>query len=120
MNKPFELFICCLGNGLTVCNKAVEKNGDYEKIAHIGNNGKIKWYVSEYYVPTEDKKQIENAAHRQREKYLQWWNGLTIGAKYEYLLNNIPHTTFMEIVKDKNSTMKQKVEKLEKSIFNFI
>ena len=27
--KDFELFMCCLGNGLTVCNKAIEKNGEY-------------------------------------------------------------------------------------------
>ena len=26
--KKFELFICSLGNGLTICNKAVMENGD--------------------------------------------------------------------------------------------
>lgn len=28
--KKFELFMCCLGNGTTICNKAVEEYGDYK------------------------------------------------------------------------------------------
>lgn len=31
MKRKFELFYICLGNGITVCNKAVEENGDYKK-----------------------------------------------------------------------------------------
>lgn len=41
--KKFELFMGCLGNEITVCNKAVEENGDYKIIAHIANCGKITW-----------------------------------------------------------------------------
>lgn len=41
----FELFLGCLGNGITICNKAVLENGDYKPIAHIRDNGNIKWYV---------------------------------------------------------------------------
>ena len=26
----FELFMCCQGNGITLCNKAVEENYDYK------------------------------------------------------------------------------------------
>ena len=53
--KKFELFMGCLGNGITVCNKAVQENGDYKKIAHIGETGKIKWYVDPAsYVPGND------------------------------------------------------------------
>lgn len=29
----FELFLGCLGNGITVCNKAVMAAGDYKNIA---------------------------------------------------------------------------------------
>lgn len=39
--KKFELFMCCLGNGTTICNKAVEEYGDYKIIAHIADCGKI-------------------------------------------------------------------------------
>lgn len=31
MAGKFELFCGCLGNGTTVCNKAVTENGDYKK-----------------------------------------------------------------------------------------
>lgn len=31
MKRKFELFYGYLGNGTTVCNKAVEENGDYKK-----------------------------------------------------------------------------------------
>ena len=109
----FELFMGCLGNGITVCNKAVEEYGDYKIIAHIGNNGKIKWYVSEDYTPEEDKKRVEHVAQEQRKKYLLWWNSLSNEQKYEKLLNMISHSDFMELVRDKESTIEQKVAKLE-------
>lgn len=56
--SKFELFLCCLGNGVTVCNKAVTENNDYKTIAHISNNGIIKLYVSADYIPSEDMKRI--------------------------------------------------------------
>lgn len=60
--KNFELFMCCLGNGLTVCNKAVEEHGDYKQIAHISPAGNIKWYVPCGYVPGPDLLRIEHTA----------------------------------------------------------
>ena len=33
--KKFELFMCCLGDGATVCNKAGKEQGDYKMIAEI-------------------------------------------------------------------------------------
>lgn len=44
--ENFELFLGCLGNGITVCNKSVEENGAYKTIAHIAECGKITWYVN--------------------------------------------------------------------------
>ena len=49
MAGKFELFYGCLGNGTTVCNKAVEENGDYKKIAHISEGGNIRLYVCLLY-----------------------------------------------------------------------
>lgn len=60
--KNFELFMCCQGNGLTVCNKAVEEHGDYKQIAHISPAGNIKWYVPCGYVPGPDLLRIEHTA----------------------------------------------------------
>lgn len=41
MSEKFELFMCCLENGVTVCNKAVMENNDYKIIAHISQCGNI-------------------------------------------------------------------------------
>lgn len=58
----FELFMGCLGNGLTVCNKAVMEHGDYKQIAHVSPAGNIKWYVPIGYVPGPDLLRIEHTA----------------------------------------------------------
>lgn len=62
--KNFELFMCCLGNGTTVCNKAVMEHNDYKYIAHISNAGNIKLYVDEDYIPAEDMKRIKAYADK--------------------------------------------------------
>ena len=68
--KKFELFMGCLGNGTTVCNKAVEENGDYKTVAHISDHGVIKLYVPESYIPAEAMVKIKNIATRDREKFM--------------------------------------------------
>lgn len=44
--KNFDLFLGCLGNGITVCNKAVSEHGDYKRVAHISPAGNVRLYVS--------------------------------------------------------------------------
>lgn len=66
--KDFELFIGYLGNGATVCNKAVEENGDYKTIAHISVAGNIKLYVKPSYIPTEEMEKIEEVAARHKKE----------------------------------------------------
>lgn len=41
----FDIGMGYLGNGLTVWNRAVEENGDYQTIAHISSEGEIRYYV---------------------------------------------------------------------------
>lgn len=62
--KDFELFMGCLGNGITWCNKAVEEHGDYKKIAHISTMGNIKFYVNENYIPQDALDTIRENARR--------------------------------------------------------
>lgn len=70
MTGKFELFYGCLGNGTTVCNKAVTENGDYKKIAHISEGGNIQLYVAESYIPTaEMKKNQSDGEQRQSGIY---------------------------------------------------
>ena len=113
MKGKFELFMCCLGNGVTVCNKAVMEYGDYKHIAHISDNGKIKLYVSESYIPVEDMKRIEQVATKQRQKFMTYWNKLTDIQKYEKLLDSLTMSEFAEITKDKENTLVDKIKRLE-------
>lgn len=43
--RKFDLGAGHLGNGIVVWNRAKEVHGDYEKIAHIDRDRKIKYYV---------------------------------------------------------------------------
>jgi hypothetical protein len=48
------------GNGLSVWNRAVMKNGDYKKIAHISVEREITWYVKR--IPQEVRAHVEKLA----------------------------------------------------------
>ena len=113
MKGKFELFMGCLGNGITVCNSAVEESGDYKHIAHISDNGKIKLYVSEGYIPVEDMQRIERTATEQRKTFLNEWNKQPDIRKYEKLLDMCCHSDFMEIAHNKEITLAEKVKRLE-------
>lgn len=112
--KSFELFGGCLGNGTTVCNKAVMENGDYKKIAHISDGGRIKWYVKnpESYVPANDMKIIQDWADAANKKFMEEWNRLPDIKKFEKMLDRIPYSVWPSL---KNCTdLHEKVQLLEK------
>ena len=113
MKGKFELFMCCLGNGVTVCNKAVMEYGDYKHIAHISDSGKIKLYVSESYIPVEDMRRIEQAAAEQRKTFLNEWNKQSYISKYDKLLDMCSHSDFMEIAHNRELSLAEKVKRLE-------
>lgn len=113
MNKKFKLFMCCLGNGITVSNSAVEEHGDYKQIAHISDEGIITYYVTEGYIPDDSLRVIEREANIQKQKFLSYWNSLTNVQKYEKLLDRMPLCDFLEVCKDKSHSLAEKVKKLE-------
>lgn len=89
--KKFELFICSLGNGLTICNKAVMEHGDYKHIAHIAECGKITWYVNpSTYVPGDALLRIEHNANVMNEKWEKWLASMPESQQYEKLLDAVP------------------------------
>ena len=55
-----------LGNGLTVWNRAVEVNGDYQNIAHISPEGEITYYVQD--LPQSVVERIRQVAEREQPK----------------------------------------------------
>lgn len=59
----YELGFGMKGNGTTVWNRLREVDGDYETIAHISDEGEIKYYRDD--LPADVMQQIEEDAHRQ-------------------------------------------------------
>ena len=57
----FKLGWGSLGNGITVWNSAKEVSGDYEKVAHIGCDRKIKYYIDN--LPAKIIDYIKNIAY---------------------------------------------------------
>ena len=117
--KKFELFMCCLGNGITVCNKAVEENGDYKFIAHISEKGNIKWYVSDGYCPAIDKKRIEDSAKRQREAFMKVWNCLPDTRKYEKMLDELPLNVSLPYMGKSAKPLCERIAGLEEEYFKY-
>ena len=67
-SPAFDIGMGYLGNGLTVWNRAVEENGDYQTIAHISDEGEIRYYVDG--LPDDVVSRIEQAAAREQQKAL--------------------------------------------------
>ncbi|MCD7996415.1 MAG: hypothetical protein LUH21_04190 [Clostridiales bacterium] len=111
--QKFELFRGCLGNGITICNKAVMEHGDYKVIGHIGDNGKLKLYVAEDYIPADAMEIIQRDVQEQRQKYLKWWNNLPVETKYSRLLGSLPIGAFLEVVAYKEMSMEEKIALME-------
>lgn len=98
MAKKFELFGCCLGNGTTVCNKAVMEYGDYKTIAHISECGRISWRIEnpEQYVPAQDMETIKKWSRSAHQNFLKIWCALSDIRKYEIMLDEIPYVVLLE------------------------
>ena len=116
----FELFLCCLGNGITVCNKAVMESGDYKTIAHIRDNGNIKWYVNPHtYVPASDLEKIEHAAAEQKTKWEKWFATLSEISQYAFLMDHLPISDYLSIVNRTDCSLKEKIH-LAREVFDKI
>lgn len=87
MSNKFELFLGCLGNGTTVCNKAILENGDYKTIAHISDHGVIKYYVRESSIPNDALEKIKRVANNSRENFMKTWNKKDYLQKYIYMMS---------------------------------
>ena len=99
--KKFELFMCCLGNGTTVCNKAVREDGDYKTVAHISAAGNIKFYVPEDYIPPEDMARIRSCADSDKAKFRADFEKMDKYEQYGAILDRLNHADFMRVTADK-------------------
>lgn len=115
----FELFMGCLGNGVTVCNKAVCKNGDYEMAAHISDAGNIKLYIKESNIPAEDIRKIKNVAERQRMDFIKHFESMSELQQYRVILDNIPLNKLTELIKSKDE-LKEKIEEIKEYFYSIM
>ena len=58
--KKYDLGFGYLGNGLTVWNRAEERNGDYITVAHIAHDRTVRFY--DETMPDDVSARIENVA----------------------------------------------------------
>ena len=110
--ENFELFMGCLGNGITCCNKAVEEHGDYKYIAHISSKGNIKFYVKESYIPEDALATIRENGRLEREKFLQYWNTLSPIKQYEIMLDQLPYSITGDYIRKRNKSLNEKIADL--------
>jgi hypothetical protein len=61
----YDIGMARKGNGITVYNRAEEEKGDYKNIAHISDNGTVKYYDKK--LPNDVKKKIEAEAKKMME-----------------------------------------------------
>jgi hypothetical protein len=114
MKRPFKLFMCCLGNGTTVCNSAVMENGDYKTIAHISPAGNITFYVDESYIPAEDMTKIRNIAKSDAEKFRHDFEMRDELTQYSRILDSFTTSMFLEATNDKRPLSEKLPELREK------
>lgn len=99
--EKFRLFMGCLGNGITVCNAAVEEHGDYKYIAHISDGGNIKFYVEEGYIPADAMEKIRQAARANAVKYHTYFESLPEIEQYGICLDYMGIRELLAASKDK-------------------
>ena len=105
----FELFMGCLGNGVTVCNKAVTEYGDYKKVAHIAECGKITWYIEPSSIPDDALIRIEHEADTMNANWEKWLNDMPVMKRYETLLDAVPHIALMHVCRNKEMSIEEKI-----------
>lgn len=109
-----------LGNGITVydTSKTDPETRDYPTVAHISNEGNIKYYVDKNSINAEDITRIETQAQQQKAKFTVQWNEIPIEERYARILEQgmlLPKPQF-DVFHYDNLTMEEKVKKYEHSI----
>jgi hypothetical protein len=61
----YDIGMARKGNGITVYNRAEEEKGDYKNVAHISDNGTVKYFDKK--LPNDVKKKIEAEAQKMKE-----------------------------------------------------
>lgn len=98
MCRKFEIGFFCMGNGLTVCNRAVMEHGDYKTVAWISPAGKIHYRASEKYVPAWAMEKIRSHAENLRWAFVKNFESLPEGTQYFRILDSVPTGNMLEFL----------------------
>ena len=115
--KKFDLFIGFFGNGATVYNKTVVEHGDYKKVAHIAECGKITWYAEPGTVPGKDLLRIEHTADAMCANLEHFLNLMPLMQRYEKLANMIPENVYFYIA-NLGGGLERKIKAMKDYIYN--
>lgn len=102
-----DIMFGSFGNGVLVSDRSVIENGDYKKIAHISEAGNIKYYMYGGDIPEDVKERIMLVAREYKRTFIGLFETRTDSEQYQYILDNIPHSKFMEVVNDKRDYKSQ-------------
>lgn len=80
--KTFDLMFGCLGNGVTVCDRAQLVNNDYRTVAHISDFGGVKIYDQRLATNTDAMCMIRRHALDQECNFRRWWFQQTYMTQY--------------------------------------
>ncbi len=105
-----------LGNGITVydTSKTDPKADDYLTIAHISDEGNIKYYVDTHTINAEDITRIITQANEQKAKFTEQWNALTNYERYQRICdgaNALPAPNWDIFAADKNIMLVEEIIK---------
>lgn len=90
-----------------------------EDVAHINEDGKITYYVSDEHISFEDKQLIERTAKEKREKFIREWHMMSENQKYNVMrLKILPLDEAIKMGHDKSRTVSEKIEDFEKKYLN--
>ena len=104
----YDIGMARKGNGITVYNRAEEESGDYKNVAHISDNGTVKYYDKK--LPNDVKKKIEAEAQKMKES-------VTEGTKMIKLKNLMNESFgFGELPSDKLMKMKVSAKEMLDSV----
>lgn len=96
----YDLMFGCLGNGITVCNRAQTEHGDYKIIAHISEGGNVKYYDDKNTLPAEVIESIEKHAADSKQEFQSKFVKQPKGRQYEIILDSLPIGKLLELPKD--------------------
>jgi len=105
----YDVGMAVLGNGITVYNRAVTRNGDFKNIAHISENGVVRYYDKK--IPSDIKKKIELEAKKTKRKSTAFKRKGRLKKLYEVYFNNRKNN-FDRVYATSKKEAEEKIKKL--------